>query len=338
MRITVFYPASIQFYPGIEDEQGLGTSERAVIEFAEKAQAEGHAVEVHAQLRDGDYYREGVWYEEVRTMKVGDVIDCDVLICYRTTFVPQTTAKRIVLWSMDDTQTPAMKDLAKEWQRFEAIIVLSDYHKKRFMQAGVDEQRIVIVPPGVDDEHIPKEQKMTMEPYFIYASAPYKGLPMLASMWPTIHEKTGMKLKVYSSMAMHGSDDDFFINLFRALKNMPGVELHGTIPQRELLFEMQQATAMLMPSTYPETYCNSAAESIAMGTPVITNDLGALKTTVRDAGIVIPSHPLDKDFRDSYVAAVEEFLRRKWPYTYQAQAHLAYTWNDMTKDIIKVIQ
>lgn len=65
------------------------------------------------------------------------------------------------------------------------------------------------------------------------------------------------------------------------------IHLPGYIPQHSLPPIMAEADLLLMPSRY-EGFGLPALEAMAVGTPVVVSDQGALPETVGDAGLVIP--------------------------------------------------
>lgn len=67
------------------------------------------------------------------------------------------------------------------------------------------------------------------------------------------------------------------------------IHFPGYIPQSELAPIIAGADALLMPSLY-EGFGLPALEAMAVGTPVIASDQGALNEVVDNAGIILPLH------------------------------------------------
>lgn len=307
MKILFTAISAVPAYPDIEVEKGLGTSEIAIQKITKLWAAQGHDVTVLMPTETGyDYIHQGV-----HVIPPGYSLEeeYDLHVAYRNPFIFPVRARKRVFYSMDDISTPAVKGLLEaNWKEFDRIHVLSEYHREQFVWVGVDPHRIQITPPGIDDHYLPVKRKSGRTGVAVYTSAPYKGLPMLASMWPQIHQTTGLRLRVFGDMRLHGSSTKYFDFLYAELKRMPGVELFEPLPQPELFAMLSLSDLMLAPSTYPETYGNAMAEAIACGVPVVTNDLGAMRTTVGNSGVIISEKPQEATFRASYINAVKQAL------------------------------
>lgn len=70
-------------------------------------------------------------------------------------------------------------------------------------------------------------------------------------------------------------------------RHRDAIHLPGYLPQQSLPPIMAEADLLLMPSRY-EGFGLPALEAMAVGTPVVVSDQGALPETVGDAGLVIP--------------------------------------------------
>ena len=75
----------------------------------------------------------------------------------------------------------------------------------------------------------------------------------------------------------------------RAAQHRERIHLPGYWPQEALPACMAAAEMLLMPSRY-EGFGLPVLEAMAVGTPVVVSDRGALPETVGDAGLVLPLH------------------------------------------------
>jgi glycosyltransferase involved in cell wall biosynthesis len=64
-------------------------------------------------------------------------------------------------------------------------------------------------------------------------------------------------------------------------EHMENVFIHDPLPRHLLFNELKSAWAMFYPTYWPETFCMSALEAQACGTPVIAPPYGALTETVK---------------------------------------------------------
>ena len=69
---------------------------------------------------------------------------------------------------------------------------------------------------------------------------------------------------------------------YRALATHPGVSILPRIGNDAVSEQLQGARVLVAPGHVSETFCLAAAEAIALGVPVVTLGIGALKERVRN--------------------------------------------------------
>ncbi|MHB9024559.1 MAG: glycosyltransferase family 4 protein [Armatimonadota bacterium] len=159
----------------------------------------------------------------------------------------------------------------------------------------VNPARIRVVPLGVDIPPPPSLEEIAavraklevQEPFLLAVSAiePKKNFAALIN-WFSFWKHAGIP----HHLVIVGNWGWRYGDVQRALARCPHrahIHLTGYLPQQELPAVMAAAEVLLMPSRY-EGFGLPALEAMAVGTPVIVSDRGALPETVGDAGLVLP--------------------------------------------------
>jgi len=121
---------------------------------------------------------------------------------------------------------------------------------------------------------------------FVYNASVTKGMiPLVEIIWPIVKQQLPQaKLKVIGGYYRFSTstEPDEQEKKWRLLANDPnnvnlGLEFTGVIPQKEIAKILTDASYMIYPSAFPETYGISTLESLLYNTPVITCRFGALE-------------------------------------------------------------
>lgn len=161
-------------------------------------------------------------------------------------------------------------------------IASSSYTRKTLMENGVDEQRIRVIPYGVDlDFFVPASnapQRFTV--LFVGQLVRQKGLHYLLEAW--------QRLKLPNAELHIVGRGESIEDL--AAKHRDGVKFLGTRDRQPLLAEYQQADLLCLPSL-SDGFGLVVLEALACGTPVLTTKCCGAADLVRESenGFVIPS-------------------------------------------------
>ena len=81
--------------------------------------------------------------------------------------------------------------------------------------------------------------------------------------------------------------------------------LRGLVTRRQLAAEYRDARVMLYHGHTDESFCNAAAEAVAMGAPVVTAGIGCLGERIRhgETGLLAPT---DEEFADAAVGVLSD--------------------------------
>jgi glycosyltransferase involved in cell wall biosynthesis len=167
------------------------------------------------------------------------------------------------------------------------------YEKYRYFFDIPTEQSLVITN-GFDDDLVLKKN---FEPHpkikMVYTSTPWRGLDVLLAAMEAVQKNQHVELDVYSSTQIYGDhfkqhNDDAFKHLYEKAEKLTNVNYKGYIDHSELMKKLHTYDVYVHPSTFEETFCLAAMESLAAGLIVVTTDLGALPEVCAGFPIYVP--------------------------------------------------
>ena len=150
-----------------------------------------------------------------------------------------------------------------------------------------------VIKNGFDDDLIIKTDfKHKDKIKLVYTSTPWRGLDVLLDAMEQI-KTDKVELDIYSSTEIYGdnfkkNNDDKFTVLYDKAKSMKNVNYKGYLNHKELMKVLHTYDAYVHPSTFEETFCVAAMESLAAGLVAVTTDLGALYETCAEFPIYVP--------------------------------------------------
>jgi glycosyltransferase involved in cell wall biosynthesis len=218
-----------------------------------------------------------------------------------TTSVPEKTpidtTKVNVLWVHNSYDQPNLYPWFKnklnhrkyDWYVFNSHWT---YEKYRLM-FDIPTDISVVIKNGFDDDLIVKSEFKPKEKLkLIYTSTPWRGLDVLLNAMEQI-KTDKVEVDIYSSTQIYGDafkkvNDDQFIKLYDKAKSLKYVNYKGYIDHKELMKVLHTYDCYVHPSTFEETFCLAAMESLAAGLVAMTTDLGALYETCAEFPIYVP--------------------------------------------------
>ncbi len=193
--------------------------------------------------------------------------------CYRGSST-QTSAVSLMI---------ALHRTLRTWEKtVSQFIAVSAFEKRKFVEAGFPESKIMVKPNFVLDSAGPGMGGGEL--VFVGRLVPEKGVrTLLAAMALT---------KAPVSLAIVG-DGPLEMDVRAAATTDPRIRYLGRIPQKEVLDLLGKATALVFPSEWYETFGRVAAEAFARGTPVIAARIGAVEEIVDDGRTGVHFTPAD---------------------------------------------
>ncbi len=184
----------------------------------------------------------------------------------------------------------------KIYQKADFIHVISNFLKQTVLVLGVEEEKIEIIPNGINlSEFESFTEGERKEKYRIVSVArlnKYKGLEYLITAMPEI-----LKSFPKAKLVLIGSGNERE-NLKLRIKNLKiedKVEFKGDIPHKEIPKELVKSSVFVLPSL-EEGQGVVVLEAQASGIPVIGTNVGGIPDFIRDGktGILVgPAEPRD---------------------------------------------
>jgi glycosyltransferase involved in cell wall biosynthesis len=145
----------------------------------------------------------------------------------------------------------------------------------------------------------------------VYTSTPWRGLDVLLAAMEAVQKNEHVELDVYSSTQIYGDqfkehNDDAFKHLYEKAKSLPNVNYMGYIEHSELMKKLHTYDVYIHPSTFEETFCLAAMESLAAGLIVVTTDLGALPEICAGFPIYVPYMKSKKDLAQKFAFTINQ--------------------------------
>jgi len=183
------------------------------------------------------------------------------------------------------------------------------YEKYRYFHKIPTEQSLVI-KNGFDDGLVLKDKfKTNKKIKLIYTSTPWRGLSVLLDAMEQI-KSDKVELDVYSSTQIYGDQfkelsDKEYLPLYERAKTIKNVNYKGYLDHTELMKILHTYDVYVHPSTWEETSCMAAMESLACGLVAVTTDLGALYETCCDFPIYIPYLTDQKELAKQFAYTID---------------------------------
>jgi glycosyltransferase involved in cell wall biosynthesis len=236
-----------------------------------------------------------------------------------TTSVPEKTPllidKTNILWVHNSYDQPNVMPWFKnklnhgkyDWYVFNSHWT---YEKFRYF-FSIPTELCLVIKNGFDDDLILKTDFKPKEKIkLIYTSTPWRGLDVLLDAMEQI-KTDNVELDIYSSTQIYGDhfkkvNDDKFIALYDRAKTIKNVNYKGYLNHKELMKILHTYDAYIHPSTFEETFCLAAMESLACGLVAVTTDLGALYETCADFPIYVPHQNNRKLLASQFAAVIDK--------------------------------
>ncbi|MBL0930803.1 MAG: tetratricopeptide repeat protein [Alphaproteobacteria bacterium] len=318
LNICFVDPSDLDFRPDTPDHQALGGSQSGFAYLARRLAARGHRVTtltattqpgmvdgVTAESHDGDPAEALAGRRFDATIVLNDAGPGRAL----REALPDRA--KLLLWTQHAHDQPAMFALSDP-SPWDLVVAISDWHRAKMIEtyrldpAATRIRRNAIAPVFEDIEFGTGDAPARL----VYTSTPFRGLTVLLGVFPRIRDMfPGTTLDVFSSLAVYqvAAKDDPFAQLAQYVRDMPGVNLRGSIPQRDLARELARADFLAYPSVFAETGCIAAMEAVAAGLDVVSSRLGALPEATMGFGKLAAIDPI-KPGNDAFVRRYLEIL------------------------------
>lgn len=177
---------------------------------------------------------------------------------------------------------------ATHHQAFQLWITISDYLSDYYRSIGVPEEKLVVLPTGVDFRLFRRPTKLPQNPYNVGAPiATYIGHLYDYKGISTIMEAASALPDIQFHLIGGWSDDIVRQKAFIQKKGLRNVMLHGSKPQNDIPAFLWHADVLLLPpsANHPSAHWTSPVklgEYLASGTPTIATSIPALRQWLTD--------------------------------------------------------
>ncbi len=178
---------------------------------------------------------------------------------------------------------------------FDRVVGVSRFTVGELIANGIPQKKVALIYNGLtpdDYKNLKWQPSPTFEVSYFGRLGVSKGLDLLlpaAALFFKKHPDARLRLIIPETPK----------GMFRTIKQIiaahhlsPFLILRHNLPRETLFKELTQTSAVIIPS-YSEGFCFVAAESVAMGIPIISSDQGALKEVVSGQIILMKEMTID---------------------------------------------
>jgi glycosyltransferase involved in cell wall biosynthesis len=164
------------------------------------------------------------------------------------------------------------------WRRVDRYYAPTRMARDVFIRAGMPADRIDVRPYMVSPDQGAGEGSVGYA-LFVGRLSPEKGIATLLEAWARLDDD--ISLRVIGDGPCRQMVDD-------AAARDSRITALGHLPLKEVYAQMREATCLVMPSVWYETFGRTIIEAYAAGTPVIASRMGAMQELVthRETGLL----------------------------------------------------
>jgi len=187
--------------------------------------------------------------------------------------------------------------LLRTWsEKIDVFIALTEFARQKFIECGIAERKIALKPNFVDPDPGPAAPG---EGYALFVGrlSPEKGLGCLLKAWRTLPGTAALRIV---------GDGPLAGEVEAAAARSEAIEFLGPKEPDEVMALMANASFLVMPSQWYETFGLVIVEAFARAKPVIASRLGAMRELVEDGETGLHFAPEDaQDLAAKVLWAVE---------------------------------
>ena len=243
----------------------------------------------------------------------------------------------------------------RKWsQKFEYIIVLSQRNRERLIKKGVPANKVIVIPPGIDEKFLELPESETIErirseispdgaPIVMYYTSPLtlRGTDTLVKALPYILEEKEVKLLIlsrpdYRSVLKEEHKLRKLAEKLNVEKNL--VIISKYLSPKEVKAYVSSADMVALPfklvlSDVPL----SILEAMALGKAVIGTDVDGIPEILKDKGLIVrPNNP--KDLANAVILILnDKKLKYELKTATKEYINQWRRWNDVVEEFLKLI-
>jgi len=176
-------------------------------------------------------------------------------------------------------------EIAEQFGKVSTFIMPSEFHRDRMVEAGVPEDRSVVLAYGLSlknlDQVPPRPEGEPVRKFaYLGTMIPSKGVEDMIRAFKKMKTK-GCSLHLWGeSVPYHGVMD--YDKRLAEMAGSADVTFHGPYQPEDLVKVLAEIDAVVMPSVWYESYGITIREAFRARRPVIVSDVGAFSEAVDD--------------------------------------------------------
>lgn len=170
------------------------------------------------------------------------------------------------------------------------VFTVSEFTRREIASwAGVKEEKIVVLPNGVDSRYMPQEKSASNVPYFLYVGnhKPHKNIHRLLRAYARSRARNNVWLYITGTPT---ADEQRIIDEEGIGKT---VRYLGFVEEQDLPRTYANAVALVLPSLY-EGFGLPPLEAMACGTPVAVANNTSMPEVIGDAGLFFDPYDIEQ--------------------------------------------
>jgi len=278
-----------------------GGAEGNLIGLARCLARQGHEVRIWGQLSCPEGLYDGIHYANAGEADASrGLFDSDVVCATNFTrlrfWIEKNQKPRLFLLGFDESLLALGVLQMAELSLLDGIIAVSEAQRRRFLQEGAPEDKVIVVRLGYDagvfypDARVPRRAHQLM---FAGALIPWKGLQLLSKALPLVKKEfPDLELHVYGSARLWGLEESRD-NPALWDPDKTGIVFHGLVDAPTLAQAFRSAQLCVVPSLLarPDPFPTVSLQSQACGCPVVVSRSGGLPETIEEGRTGQTYHP-----------------------------------------------
>ena len=223
------------------------------------------------------------------------------------------------------------------------VIAVSDALKKKVIEIGVPEERIIVIPNGINTDlfrpmekencrkelDLPIEKKIVL---FVGNLKPEKGLSTLIKACNQINKVEDKKYLLV--ILGDGQLQKTLKNKVNQLNMMDIVRFEGRKPHDEIPIWINACDVFCLPSLN-EGCPNVVLEALACAKPVVATNVGGIPEIISSESLGILVEPMNWE---SLAKAIIKALGKSWDYSKLKKSCWKYSWSENVVDLKVILE
>jgi glycosyltransferase involved in cell wall biosynthesis len=218
----------------------------------------------------------------------------------------------------------------KSYNAIDVVITPSDFYRRKFIEFGVDSNRVIHVPNFLEKGNIVVKKNESNQKYFLY----FGRLSEEKGVLTLIKAVENMDIILYIVGTGPLKEK---IEKYISENKINNIWLLGFKSGEELLNIVADAKAVIIPSEWYENGPYSAIEALQLGRPIIGANIGGIPELIKGNGALFESGN-SKDLRDkiNWINTLDNELYRDLEQKSYQLFDTVYTWQNHYEKLLSI--